>query len=138
MEHLMAPNSRSMRPLFSCIILNLLILALSACGAFQSAPDMPYDMQMATRGYEELVLENYDQAEAFFDVARSVNPYNPYVLLNLGVVYQNTGRIEDARRMYRQVIELNPTQRVDKSTEVQHRGKSLADIAKINLANLEK
>ena len=99
---------------------------------------MPYDMQMATRGYEELVLENYDQAEAFFDVARSVNPYNPYVLLNLGVVYQNTGRIEDARRMYRQVIELNPTQRVDKSTEVQHRGKSLADIAKINLANLEK
>jgi general secretion pathway protein D len=115
----------------------ILILILSACGGFQSRSDMPYDMMMANRGYEELIKQNYDQAEAFFDVARSVNPTNPYVLLNLGVVYQNTGRINAAREMYLKVVELNPAQRVDRIKKNEYKGKTLADIAKINLSALE-
>lgn len=116
----------------------LLIMNLMACGGFQSEPQIPYDMMMANRGYEELVKENFDQAEAFFDVARSVNPNNPYALLNLGVVYQNTGRKSAAKQMYEKVIELNPNYRVEKSTNAGHKGKSLAEIAEINLRGLEK
>jgi Tfp pilus assembly protein PilF len=95
-------------------------------------------MMMTHRGYEELVQGRYDQAEAFLDVARSVNPSNPYTLLNLGVVYQNTGRIEAAKNMYRQVIDLNPTHRVNTISANQYRGKTLVDIAKINLEMLKE
>jgi tetratricopeptide (TPR) repeat protein len=119
------------------LLCNIFILSLAACGGFGNSSQLPYDMMMANKGYEELVQENYDQAEAFFDVARSVNPDNPYVLLNLGVVYQNTGRIDEAKRMYLRVIELNPTQRVAQSTDTVHHGKTLADIATLNLRALD-
>ena len=63
-----------------------------------SAPPKAPDMKLSDEAYEAILNKDYQQAEALLDVALSINPQNPYVLLNLGVVYQNTGRTEKARR----------------------------------------
>ena len=112
-----------------------LILILSACGG---GSDVPYQTLMANRGYDELTKGNYDQAEAYLEIARSINPEDPYVLLNLGVVYQNTGRIESAKSMYQKVLELNPDQVAIDTTNPSFKGKKLAEIARRNLKSLEK
>lgn len=122
----------------SLILCTIIILSLSACGGLGTSSKIPYDMMMANEGYEELINEKFDQAEAFFDVARSVNPSNPYVLINLGVVYQNTGRNEAAKAMYREVIKLNPSELVESSTDIIYKGKTLTEIAILNLNELEK
>jgi tetratricopeptide (TPR) repeat protein len=114
----------------------LMLLFFSAC-AFSSGQSMPYDMTLVNMGYQELVKENYTEAEAFFDVARSVNPENPYVLINLGVVYQNTDRVEEAKEMYRKVIAMHPDYLANQSTDTQYKGKTLAEIAQTNLRSLE-
>jgi tetratricopeptide (TPR) repeat protein len=113
------------------------LFGLFGCGA-GSQSKLTYDMELANQGYEELVKQNYDKAEAFYEVALSVNPSNPYVLLNLGVIYQNTGRIEQAKKMYQRVIALNSNQKAVLSTTGNHLGKKLSDIAKMNLQSLEK
>jgi general secretion pathway protein D len=66
-----------------------------------------------------------------------VNPENPYALLNLGVVYQNTGRVDKAKLMYQKVIDMDSQLTAKSSTDSKFEGKSLAEIAKINIQSLE-
>ncbi len=113
----------------------LAFFVIGCAGAGSSS--QPYDMTLTNEGYSELMRENYGQAEAFFDLALSVNPDNPYALLNLGVVYQNTGRIEKAKQMYQKVIDMNSQLTAKSSTDSNFKGKSLAEIAKINIQSLE-
>lgn len=101
-----------------------------------SGPSKAPDTKLADEAYELILKGDYQQAEARLDVARSINPDNPYVLLNLGVVYQNTGRIEKAREMYVQIILLNPQEVAGDSNVQGAEGKKLVDIAKQNLENL--
>ena len=68
------------------IVSIMLLILLAGCGS-TSQQSLPYDMTLANEGYEELIRQNYDQAEAWFDLALSINSQNPYALLNLGVVY---------------------------------------------------
>lgn len=115
----------------------LCMFGLFGCGA-GSQSKLTYDMELANQGYEELIKENYEKAEAFYEVALSVNPSNPYALLNMGVIYQNTGRIEQAKTMYQRVIALHSDQKAVLSTTGNYIGKNLSDIAKMNLQSLEK
>jgi Tfp pilus assembly protein PilF len=110
------------------VILSIFLLA--GCAIFSE------DTQLANKGYDELVKQNYQGAEAYFKKALEINPENPYALLNMGVVYQNTGRIEKARETYQKVIALNPSARAAKSTKSDKEGKLLVDIARENLAGL--
>jgi general secretion pathway protein D len=113
----------------------LVLFVISCAGAGNSS--LPYDMTLTNEGYSELMRENYEQAEAFFDLALSVNPNNPYALLNLGVVYQNTGRVEKAKLMYQKVIDMDSKVTAKNSTDSSFKGKSLAEIAKNNIKSLE-
>lgn len=119
---------------FASIIIAIII---SGCG-MNSQANLPYDMTIANEGYEALIRQDYDKAEAFFELALSVNPENPYALLNLGVVYQNTGRYEQAKKMYQKVIELKSDVTAKQSTDTDFQGKTLSEIAEINLRTLEK
>ena len=91
---------------------------------------------MADEAFDLILKEDYEQAEATLEVARSINPDNPYVLLNLGVVYQNTGRIEKAREMYVRIILLNPQEVAGGSNVKDAQGQKMVDLAKQNLENL--
>jgi tetratricopeptide (TPR) repeat protein len=114
----------------------LLLVMLCGCGMNNQA-ELPYDMTIANRGYQAMVKQNYEEAEAFFDLALSVNPENPYALLNLGVVYHNTGRLEQAKQLYRKVIELKSTTKANYATDNKFQGKMLSEIAEKNLRTIE-
>ncbi len=122
------------RIVFCCSVLLFVIIALGCSG---SSGTVKQDVFLADQGYQELMKGNYEKAEANLKVALSINPDNPYALLNLGVLYQNTGRIDKAREMYRKVLELNPDSRAAVTSSKQYKGKKLTEIAKENLKMLE-
>ena len=94
------------------------------------------DIYLAHQGFVELSKGNYSMAEANLLVSLDIKPNNPYSLLNLGAVYQDTGRTWQAVEMYAKVLELNPEQTAIQSNNERYRGKSLVEIAKENLRSL--
>jgi cell division septation protein DedD len=66
------------------------------------------DMKLTTQGSEAIFMNDYQSAEKYLDEALALNPENPYAVLDMGVVYENTGRKEQAISMYQKVIEMNP------------------------------
>jgi Flp pilus assembly protein TadD len=112
------------------VILSLMVLSCA------SSPQESPDMELSEQAFEAIAAGDYEKAEAILEVALSINPENPYALLNLGVVYQNTGRIEKAREQYVKIILLEAEEKVLKSNVKEMEGKSLVDIAKQNLENL--
>jgi Flp pilus assembly protein TadD len=73
------------------------------------------DVVLSNRGFEEISKGNYREAENHLEEALLLNPNNPYALLNMGVVYHETGRFEKAREMYERVIALQPGERANLS-----------------------
>ncbi len=55
----------------------------------------------------------------------------------MGVVYQETGRLDKARQMYEKVIALQPKDVAEESNTGSFAGKGLADIARENLKRLD-
>lgn len=104
-------------------------LGLSGCAT--------QDMELSNEGFQEISRKNYGQAEVSLEKALSINPDNPYALLNMGVVYQETGRLDKARQMYDRLIGLQPKDVAEESNTGSLAGKGLVDIAKENLKLLE-
>lgn len=107
----------------------LCVLGMAGCAT--------QDMELSNEGFREISSKNYEQAEASLQKALSINPENPYALLNMGVVYQETGRPDKARQMYEKVIALQPKDVAEESNADSFAGKGLADIARENLKLLE-
>lgn len=98
----------------------------------------PKDMSLSDQGFRAISAGNYAEAEKHLEQALSENPDNPYALLNMGVVYQNTGRPEKALEMYKRVIELNPSATATESNIKTATGKPLGEIARENLEIIEE
>ncbi len=116
----------------SIILLSLSFLLISCSSTPEKAPDV----DLSEQAFEAISEGDYEQAEALLEVALSINPDNPYAILNLGVVYQRTGRIEKAREQYVKIILQDAKETVVRSNVRGMEGKSLVDIAKDNLENL--
>ncbi|RLC01226.1 MAG: hypothetical protein DRH90_16680 [Deltaproteobacteria bacterium] len=116
----------------SIILLSLSFLMISCSSTPEKAPDV----DLSEQAFEAISEGDYEQAEALLEVALSINPDNPYAILNLGVVYQRTGRIEKAREQYVKIILQDAKETVVRSNVRGMEGKSLVDIAKDNLENL--
>ncbi|MEJ2723037.1 MAG: tetratricopeptide repeat protein [Deltaproteobacteria bacterium] len=95
------------------------------------------DVVLSNRGFEEISRGNYGEAEIHLEEALSLNPDNPYALVNMGVVYHETGRLEKARKMYERVIALQPVEQANLSNIQSLEGKDLLEIAKTNLELLQ-
>jgi Flp pilus assembly protein TadD len=108
-------------------------LLLLSCA---STPEKAPDVDLTEQAFEAISAGDFRKAEALLEVALSINPNNPFAILNMGVVYQNTNRIERAREQYVKVILLDAKEKVLKSNVEGMEGKSLVDIAKKNLENL--
>ena len=91
------------------------------------------DMRLSNQGLEQISKGNYQEAEKYLERALSINPDNPYAILNMGVVYHNTGRKVQAREMYKKVISLSKMENAQQSNEEWALGKDLVEIAKRNL-----
>lgn len=94
------------------------------------------DMRLSNKGFGEIKKGNFQEAEKYLQEALSINPNNPYAILNMGTVYNNTGRKDQAREMFNKVISLSGKEKAKKSNEDWAVGKYLIEIAKINLENM--
>jgi len=91
------------------------------------------DMKLSNQGLDQISKGNYQEAEKYLERALSINPNNPYAILNMGVVYHNTGRKGQARELYNKVISLSKMENAQQSNEEWAVGKDLIEIAKKNL-----
>lgn len=114
----------------------LLVCTAIACSSTPPQSSEPNETDLIRDGYAALTAEDYATAENLLRQALAMNHLNPYTLLNLGVVYQQTGRYEDARRTYQTLIDLNPTQTAVTTSVKGYAGRSLVDIAMINMSKL--
>ena len=95
------------------------------------------DMRLANQGSEAIVMNDYRSAEKHLGEALALNPDNPYALFNMGVVYEKTGRQQEAIAMYQKVLELNPKEKDDQSNNDSANGQSITELARGNLVNLQ-
>jgi tetratricopeptide (TPR) repeat protein len=95
------------------------------------------DMELSNRGFQEMSRGDFKQAEVDLQTALALNPDNPYALLNLGVVYQENGRLDKAREKYEKLIALRPDAIAEESNNASLTGRGLVEIAKENLKVLE-
>lgn len=116
----------------------LAVLLISNISLFGCAGSLSKDLLLSNQGLQEISKRNYSQAEKYLNQSLALNPDNPYALLNLGVVYQNTDQPEKAREMYKKVIALNPKAEAGHSNMESGVGKTLGDIALSNLKFLER
>ena len=118
-------------------VLLLLLLAIALiCVGCSGSSYITQDTYLAHQGFLELSKGNYAMAEANLLTSLDIDPHNPYALLNLGAVYQDTGRTWQAIEMYEKIIELNPEQTAVESNNDKYKGKNLVEIAKKNLRSL--
>ncbi len=96
----------------------VLALTLPGCtiapvGAAQQAfkserPAVAEDQRLADLGHSALSGGSYGLAEAYLTEALEANPANPYALHDLGIVYYNTNRTDEARVLYAKLVSLDP------------------------------
>ncbi len=107
----------------------LLVLFFSGCINLLRSEDM----RLSNKALQEIKRGNYKQAENYLDKALSKNPNNMYAVLNMGVVYFNTDRRDQAREMFNKVIEKAEKEKAQDSNEGWAVGQELVEVAKKNL-----
>ena len=90
--------------------------------------------QLLTKAYEHMVRNEDAAAERILLDARLLEPGNPWVALDLGVIYQRRGQVEMARAEYRKVL-ASPTSDL-KAASVSGTLLNGASLQKIALHNL--
>ena len=83
-------------------------------------------------------MGNYAYAEIYLNSALSINPGNPFALLNLAVVYEKTGRENEARALYTALIRQSPTDIAGAVLMDENFGRGITEIARENLAALDR
>jgi len=112
----------------------LIIVMAAGCVNFLRSEDMRY----SNKGLKEIKKGNYQEAEKYLQKALSIKPDNPYAILNMGVVYFNTNREEQAREKFNKVISLAEKEKAQDSNENWAVGRELVEIAKRNLEYMNK
>lgn len=113
-----------------------LILTLGACGGPDRATDEAAAQLAYQHSFDAINAGDWLKAEQYLTQAKQAFPKDPYVLLNLGVVAQRLGRFGEARGYYQQVIDMAPEVIPVQVTDPAAAGKSLADLARDDLATL--
>ena len=107
------------------IITTIMFALLLGCGG--------KDMKLTNQGSEAIIVQDYLGAERYLGEALARNPDNPYALFNMGLVYENTGRQQQAISMYQKVLGLETTQGKKTSPEDQ----AVTERARTNLKRLQ-
>ena len=73
-------------------------------------------------GFALVKQGRYAEAEPYFLRELATAPNSPYALLNLGVIYEVTGRFSEARVMYQRVLALRTTEIMYEQFDLNNRG----------------
>jgi adenylate cyclase len=87
-----------------------------ALGLFEQALklDPQYGMALQYLGRAQFALEHYEDAERTFTRRLIHAPHSDMTRAFLASLYGHTGRVEEARRLWREVLEINPDFSVDR------------------------
>ena len=147
-----APRTSGWRDLLmSLAAVGVLAAGLLLNGCLSSLPDVAQmlkevsfdkpassDENLVNKGYREIEAGNYAYAEIYLDSALSINPSNPFALLNLAVVYEKTVRENEARALYTALIRQSPTDIAGAGLMDENLGRGSTEIARENLAALDR
>lgn len=97
-----------------------------------------HDEQLVETAYQHIIDREWNEAEPYLLEALEENEDNPYAVLNLGVVYQQTGRDIEAREMYNRVIEMDPSNLAIRTNVGVDRGRTLTALAKRNIERMDE
>ncbi len=99
-----------------CVVRALAVgLVVVAATLFSAC--VPRDQALANEGFREIEKTNYSMAELRLKQALEINDKNAYAMLNLGAVYQRTGRTEEARALFEKVIAMSPNEAPRQATK---------------------
>jgi general secretion pathway protein D len=96
------------------------------------------DQRLCDLGFSYLQVKDYDKAAEYYQKALTINPDNPFALLNMGIIYENKKEFTSAIDMYEKIISLDPEDRNYNAVDPMQTGQRVTDIAKENLANIEE
>jgi len=97
-----------------------------------------HSVKLADLGYEKLASGSNLAAKEYFIEALSINPNNPFALINLGVLYEKDNVYPMAIQMYQRVIDTG-TQEIARSPEgYEGVDISLVEIARENIIHAKK
>lgn len=109
------------------------LLGLTACT--MAAGDETADY-LIDRAMGSIADGQYALAETDLNRALELDPGNPAAMLDLGVVYQRTGRVQQADSMYRRVMEADADGVPALVSHESGEGQSYEGLAAQNLASL--
>lgn len=107
------------------IISTILFAILSGCAG--------KDIKLVNRGSEAIIMQDYLGAEKYLGEALAVNPDNTQALFNMGIVYENTGRQQQAISMYQKVLDLETA----KGKKISPENQEIIERARTNLKKLQ-
>ena len=113
------------------LVAAFVILPLLAAGCASSKT-----MQLANKGFSHIEKGELAEAERALTESLQEDPNNAYAILNMGTVYQRTGRFDQAREMFDKVIAMNATQNPTKRSKFIEDSLNLKEIAEVNLRTL--
>ncbi|MCP4339401.1 MAG: type II secretion system secretin GspD [Desulfobulbaceae bacterium] len=97
--------------------------------------NLEHGLTLNMKGYEKLKANDLVGAKNYFDEALSVDPVNPFALMNLGVVYEKEGKPKQALIMYQAVLSGSADAVADKSSGSL---KTVKDMAQENIDRILK
>lgn len=96
------------------------------------------DRKLSDQGFVAIVKEDYERAEKYLEQAIALNPNNPQALLDMGLVFENTGRPQHALVMYQRVLLLGLKGKEDQNNVIEAEGETLSEIARMNIERLSR
>jgi general secretion pathway protein D len=94
-------------------------------------------MPLTKRGYEKLQNGELEAAKNYFSEALSIDPANPFALINMGVVYEKQGKPQQALEMYRAVVSGSSKAVTDSSGDPRRKGVPLKTLAQESINRIQ-
>ncbi len=92
--------------------------------------------QFMEKGYNELVAGNLAPAKQFFKKALQIDPQNPYVLINIGIIFEEEKSPQQALTMYQRVVLTGSTASAERSNNQKIIGRTLGELAKERIEHI--
>jgi Flp pilus assembly protein TadD len=108
----------------------ILPLVLAGCASSHGG------MKLVNKGFNHIEKGELVDAETVLTEAVQKYPDNPYAVLDLGTVYQRTGRFDRAREMFEKVIAMDAKDKPSRRSKFVDSKKNLTEIAQDNLKTL--
>ncbi len=114
----------------TAVVVIILPLILAGCASSRGG------MNLVNTGFNHIEKGEFVDAETVLTEAVQKYPDNPYAVLDLGTVYQRTGRFDQAREMFEKVIAMDAKDNPSRRSKFVDPNKNLTQIAQDNLKTL--